>query len=644
MTAQTMEFQAETTQLLDLMIHSLYKQKEIFLRELISNASDALDKVRFEALTDTDLLKDDDDLSIRIEADGEERTLTIVDNGIGMSRDEVVENLGTIARSGTREFLAAMAASNESAKGGAAPELIGQFGVGFYSAFMVADRVTVETRRAGQPEDTGVRWSSTGDGKYDIETIERGARGTTITLHLKEKGEEAEEIPDFTAEWMLRGTVKKYSDFVQWPIRMDVEREEGEGNDKKTVVTNETLNSMKPLWTRSPSEVTDEEHAEFYKQLSHDWEAPGKTVHFKAEGTLEYAALLYIPSHKPMAMFEGEHAQSKLSLYVKRVLIMDDCEELLPPWLRFVRGLVDSSDLPLNVSRETLQHTRQMTPIKKRLVTKVVETFKTWLDDDREGYEKVWGEFGAMIKEGMYGEDDDTKFKIAESCLFRSTRGDGLVSLDEVIEAMPEDQKAIYWLAGSELDTLRRSPHLETFTDRGYEVLLLTDPVDEFAMQRLTEFDSRPLVAIDKGELELDEADGDDKKAREEKEGALKPLLEAVKESLGDQVGEVRLSNRLKDSPAVLVTGQDDMSPHMRRMMERMDQATPPSTRILELNAEHPLVARLDSMREADGDRFGEYCELIHGQAQLAEGTPPKDPQRFNRLLVELMVGKPESA
>ncbi len=636
MTTQTMEFQAETRQLLDLMIHSLYRHKEIFLRELISNASDALDKVRFEALTRPELLEGDDDLAIRLETDRDARTLTIADNGIGMSRDEVIENLGTIARSGTREFVAALKDAKEQAT--SAPELIGQFGVGFYSAFMVADRVTVETRRADLPAGEGVRWTSTGGGAFELETIERAPRGTRITLHLKERGEEGEEMPELTAEWALRGLVKKYSDFVQWPIRMDVEREEGEGDDKKTVVKTETLNSMKPLWTRTPSEVTDEEHAEFYKQLAHDWEPPGRTIHFRAEGTLEYTALLYVPSHRPLAFLEGDRGKSKLSLYVKRVFIMDDCDELLPPWLRFVRGLVDSSDLPLNVSRETLQHTRQMAPIRRRLVTKTLETFKKWLDDDRDAYAKTWGEFGPLIKEGMYGEDDETKFKIAEVCLFRSTRGDGLVTLDEVIEAMPDGQEEVYWLAGPDLDTLRRSPHLEAFAARGYEVLLLTDPVDEFAMQRLTEFDGKPLKAIDKGDVDL--GDDEEKAARDEKAKELKPLLDAVKERLGEQVAEVRFSSRLKESPAVLVTGEQDLSPHMARLLRGMDREVPESKRILELNASHPLVKRLDALRDGSAGRFGDYCELLFGQAQLAEGTAPEDPQRFNRLLTSLMVGE----
>lgn len=635
MTTQTMEFQAETRQLLDLMIHSLYRHKEIFLRELISNSSDALDKVRFEALTDAELLGDDDDLRIRLEPDGEAKTLTITDNGIGMSHDEVVQNLGTIARSGTREFLSALSEAKE--KKTSAPELIGQFGVGFYSAFMVADRVVVETRRADLPASEAVRWTSTGDGSFEIETVDRAERGTRITLHLKEKGDEGEEIPDVTTEWGLRAVVKKYSDFVQWPIRMDVERKEGEGDAETTVTKTETLNSMKPLWTRSPNEVKEEEHAEFYKQFAHDWEPPARTIHFKAEGTLEYTALLYVPSHKPLMMAESDRGKSKLSLYVKRVFIADDCDELLPPWLRFVRGLVDSSDLPLNVSRETLQHTRQMTPIRKRLVSKLLDTFKSWLDDDREGYEKIWGEFGPLLKEGIYGEDDETKFKVAEACLFRSTRGDGLVSLDEVIEKMPKEQEAIYWLAGPDLETLKRSPHLEAFAARGYEVLLLTDPVDEFAMQRLTEFDGKPIQAVDKGDIDL--ADDEEKAARDEKAKELQPLIDAVKEKLGDAVSDVRFSSRLKESPAVLVTGENDMSPHMARMLRGMDRAVPESKRILELNPAHALVTRMEKLRDGSEARFGDFCELVYAQALLAEGTPLKDPTRFNQLVTTLMVG-----
>ncbi len=635
MSTETREFQAEARQLLELMIHSLYKHKEIFLRELVSNASDALDKVRFESLTNPELLAGDDRLHVRIEADAGKRTLTIADNGIGMSRDEVIENLGTIARSGTREFMTALAAARKDSA--ATPELIGQFGVGFYSSFMVADEVVVVTRRAG--EEGATRWTSRGDGRYTIEETTRDGRGTTVTLHLKEKGEADEEVPDFTSEWRIRDVIKKYSDFVAWPIEMEVERSEGEGDDKKVVKKVETLNSMKPLWTRSPSEVTEEEHAEFYKHLTHDWEAPARTVHFRAEGTLEYTALLYIPSRKPLAMFETNHNKSRLSLYVKRVFIMDDCEELLPPWLRFVRGLVDSSDLPLNVSRETLQHTRQMVPIKKKLVAKVLETAKRMLEDEREAYEKVWASFGSTLKEGIYFEDEEAKFKVAEVCLFRSTRGDGLVSLDEYVEKMPFKQKEILFLAGADKKTLLASPHLEAAKKNGFEVLLLTDPVDEFAMQRLTEFDGKPVRSLERGELDLDD-DDEKKEEREKKQEALKPLLDSVKAVLKDRVGDVRFSNRLTESPAVLVTGEHDVSPHMQRILREANQEVPPAARVLELNPSHPLVEKMDALRGTDDDRLSDYCDLLYGQALIAEGTPLTDPAAFNRLLTDLMVDR----
>ena len=627
--AETMEFQAETRQLLDLMIHSLYKHKEIFLRELISNASDALDKMRFLAASNAKALDGDEHLHIRVEGDAEDRTLLIADNGVGMSRDDLVENLGTIARSGTREFLSQL----KDADGSDLPELIGQFGVGFYSAFMVADEVTVDTRR--HDEEQGHRWRSKGDGSYSIEPIDKPDRGTTIVLHLKERAETDDAFQDFTQEWTIRETVKRYSDFVAYPIEMEVEREEGEGDDKKTVTRVETLNSMKPLWTRPAAEVTDEEHADFYKHVTKDWEAPRRTIHFKAEGTLEYHALLYLPSHKPLMTHDHHQPKSRLSLYVKRVFIMDDCEELLPPWLRFVRGLVDSGDMPLNVSRETLQHNRQMTPIRKRLTSKVLDTLSTMLDDEREEYDQFWDDFGAVLKEGIY-YDDEHKDKVAAISLFQSSKEDGRTTLKAYVERMPDDQKEIYYLAGTDKKSLLASPHLEAFARKGFEVLFLTDPVDEFALQRLTEFDGKALKSIERGQVELE--DDDEKEAREEKEKELKPLLERVQTSLDDHVSEVRFSNRLTDSAAVLVTGEHDLTPQMERILRDARQEVPESKRILELNPDHPLVAAMNEQQD-DGP-FGDYCKLLYGQALLAEGSTLPDPASFNKLLVDLMVKK----
>lgn len=632
MTTQTekMEFQAETQKLLDLMIHSLYRQKEIFLRELISNASDALDKVRFQAITDSSILEDDDRLHIRIEPDSEDGTLLIADNGIGMSREDVIQNLGTIARSGTQAFMKEMKAAME--KGAEAPELIGQFGVGFYSAFMVADEVQVDTRR--YDEKTGIRWTSTGDGTFTVTEVDKPDRGTTILLRLKKKSPEDESFQDFGTEWLVRETVKRYSDFVAYPIEMEVEREEEHDGKKEKIRRIDTLNSMKPLWTKSPADVTEEEHADFYRHLTHDWEKPRKSIHFRAEGTLEYTALLYLPSHKPFMMAEGREPKSQVSLYVKRVFIMDDCDELLPPWLRFIRGLVDSNDLPLNVSRETLQHARQMTPIRKRLTGKALETLKAMLKDEREEYEALFNDFGSILKEGIY-YDPEQKTAVAEITLFSSTAGDARCTLGEYVARMPESQKEIYFLAGTDKAAMLRSPHLEAFKKKGFEVLLLTDPVDEFAMQRLETFEDKPIKSIERGEVDLEEAE--EKKAREEKEADLKPLIERVKEALKDDVGDVRFSNRLTDSAAVLVTGEDDLTPQMKRVLREARQEVPESKRILELNREHALVTRLDAIKD-DESTLADYCQLLFGQALLAEGSPLKDPVRFNQIVAGLMV------
>jgi molecular chaperone HtpG len=635
-TLERHEFQAETRRLLDLMIHSLYRNREIFLRELISNASDALDKLRFEALTRPELLEGDERLRIRIERDAEDRQLVIADNGIGMTRDDVIANLGTIARSGTREFAERLSAVEREGGEADAPELIGQFGVGFYSAFMVAKEVVVDTRRAG--DDEGVRWRSKGDGSYTIEPIAKKDRGTTITLHLEPPpiaGDE--EAVDYTSEWVIRDVVRRYSDFVAYPIEMEVEREEDDGEGKKkTVRVVETLNSMRPLWTRPPAELKPEEHAEFYKHLTHDWEAPRETIHFRAEGALEYVALLYVPSHRPIDFLEaGERPASRLSLYVKRVFIMSDCEELLPPWLRFVRGLVDSSDLPLNVSRETLQHTRQMAPIRKRLTSKVIEALRSRLESDREAYVSFWKDFGPLVKEGVYGDEEFRK-DAAALALFRSTAGETYTTLSEYIARMPVSQKAIWYLAGDDVATLERSPHLEVFKKRGFEVLLLTDAVDEFAMARLHEFDGRPLKSAERGDLDFETADEGDarKKAKEER----KEVLETVKAALGDKVADVRFGDRLTDSVAVLVTGEHGMTPQMLRVLRDARQAVPEDRRVLELNPTHPLVARLAAF-PGDSPEAKDYAALVLGQAQLGEGKAPDDPVAFNQLVTRLMLG-----
>ena len=639
MTAQTenMEFQAEVRELLQIMIHSLYSEREIFLRELISNASDALDKLRSLALTRAELLEGDERLHIRIERDPDQRVIRVVDNGVGMSRDEVVENIGTIARSGTRQFLEQL--KEGQAETGELPRLIGQFGVGFYSSFMVADEVVLETRRAG--ESGGTRWSSQGTGSYSIEAVDRPERGTTVTLHLKEPGE-GDAAADFTDEWVIRQIVKRYSDFVEYPIEMEVEREEGEDDEREKVVKTETLNSMKPLWTRPKEEVEEAEYAEFYKHLSHDWEEPLETIHFRGEGTHSYTALLYLPRQRSFDLFDPGANKSHVALYVKRVHIMSECEELMPPWLRFVRGLVDSDDLPLNISRETLQHSRQVGQIQKRLVKKVLDTLEKRLAQDRESYRAFWSAFGPVLKEGLYhldAGDETTREALARVCLWNSTAGEEPCTLPEYVERMPMAQKAVWYLSGPDAKSLAASPHLEAYRAKEQEVLLLSDTIDEFAVERLREFQGKPLKSVERGEAELESEE--EKEAREKRQEEQKPLLEAVQEQLDEHVSEVRFSSRLKDSPVVLVSNEFGPSRVQERMMRELGQAAPPSKRVLELNPAHPVVERMAALsgEEGDEERFGEYCELLYGQALLAEGSPLPDPARFSRLVSALMTG-----
>ena len=630
-TAEKVAFQAETRELLQLVINSLYKHREIFLRELISNASDALDKLRYGALTDSGLYEGDEDLWIRLDADVEARTLTISDSGIGMTRDEVVDNLGTIARSGTKGFIDA--AHEAASEGGELPELIGRFGVGFYSAFMAAEEVVVETRKAGTTE--GTKWTSQGEGDYTIEEVERAERGTTITLKLREAGEDGQ---DFSREWVLREIVKRYSDFVSYPIKMDVEREEGEDDAKKKVIKTETLNSQRPLWTRPKDDVTPEEHAEFYKQLSHDWNEPLEVIHTKAEGTTEFTALLYVPRERPYDFFDPTRHGARLDLYVRRVFVMSDCEHLLPPWMRFLRGVVDASDLPLNVSRETLQENRQVRQIRKHLQRKTLDALGSMLADRREEYLTLWSAFGPALKEGVYG-DDEHREEVTKLLLFDGSAGEELSTLAEYVERMADGQEEIYVLPAPDRAAAERSPHLEGVRARGFEVLYLIEPIDEFLLQRLTEFDGKKLRSIDKGGLELEEDDAA-KEVREEKQKSLGPLLELVRKELSDEVEEVRLSTRLTDSPAVLVSSESALSPQVERMLRESGQAIPEQKRVLELNPSHPLIERLRDLSADDKTfgRFGDYCALLHGQALLAEGSPLSDPGRFAKLVTDLMV------
>ena len=646
-TAQQFEFQTEARQLLDLMIHSVYSNRDIFLREIVSNASDALDKLRIEALRNDELAMPEAP-EIRIDVDRATRTLSVIDNGIGMNRDELIRNIGTIAKSGTREFLDAMRASKEGAPGAA--ELIGQFGVGFYSTFMVADRVTVVTRRVG--ESQAWHWESTGDGTYMIEEAERPTHGTTVTLHMKPTdGEDAKEYLD---EWTIRGIVKKYSDFVTYPIRMRVERQEqhrdAQGNPidgaaAETVVRDETLNSMKALWTRSQSSVTPEEYSEFYKHIAHDWNDPLTTFTVRAEGAFEYYALLFIPSHAPFDLFYHEK-QHGLQLYVKRIFILDEAKDLLPTYLRFLKGVVDAEDLPLNISREILQENRQIRMIRNRIARKTIDTLAEMLRTDREKYLAFWKEFGAVLKEGIF-QDHENRDALLDLALFSTTdpalRADAkLTTLGEYVARMKEGQEAIYFISGDNRDVLLQSPHLEAFDAKGYEVLLLSDPVDEIWANGEIEYQGRRFRSIARGAVDLgsEEERKADEAKREEGAREYADVLGALQKQLDENVSEVRLSSRLRSSAVCLVSGEHDMSPQMAKLFRAMGQEAPKSKRIMELNPDHPILRTLQSIVGAEGAEatLADYAELLYGQALLAEGVVPDDPVRFSRLVADLMV------
>jgi molecular chaperone HtpG len=610
------EFQAEARELLDLMIHSLYSHKDIFLRELISNASDALDKIRFEALSRPELAAGE--LAIALEIDAAARTLAVHDNGIGMSRAEVVENLGTIARSGTREFLRAI----REAKAAAAPELIGQFGVGFYASFMVADRITVVTRRAGTEEAT--RWESTGDGSYTLGAAERPAAGTTVTLHLKSQDEE-DGLNDYTRAGVLKDIVKRYSDFVTYPIRLQ----------------DETLNSMKAIWARDKDAVTEDEHREFYKHVSHDWNDPLEHLSVHMEGSFEARALLYIPSKAPFDLHDRAGGQRGLSLYVKRVFIMDDWRELLPPYLRFVRGVVSSDDLSLNVSREILQKNRQIQAIRKYLVRRLLAAFKEMKEQRADRYRTLWAEFGAVLKEGLLGLEEEPD-RLLELVLAASTDGPALTSLGEYVGRMKSGQPAIYYLTAASREAAERSPHLEAVRARGYEVLFFLDPIDELWLRMRREFEGKPLTSVSQGGVDLGSgADGTKEGSVPEEIGErFKALLLALRVALQDEIKDVRLSARLTSSPACLVGEPGDLSAHIEDLLRRSGRDVSQAKRVLEVNPSHPLLMRLVVFHAAhpDDERFRCYAELLHGQAVLAEGGTLSDPAAFSRRLAELLV------
>ncbi|MER5447574.1 molecular chaperone HtpG [Streptomyces sp. NPDC002764] len=627
MPTETFEFQVEARQLLQLMIHSVYSNKDVFLRELVSNASDALDKLRLAALRHDGLDADTSDLHIEIEADPDARTLTVRDNGIGMSYDEVGKLIGTIANSGTAEFLKELKEAQDAA---GAEGLIGQFGVGFYSGFMVADEMTLVTRRAG--ESSGTRWSSRGEGTYTLETVDDAPQGTAVTLHLKPADPE-NQLHDYTSTWTIKEIVKRYSDFITWPIRL-VPGTKGEGEDTPGP---ETLNSMKALWARSRDEVSDDEYHELYKHVSHDWRDPLETIRLQAEGTFEYQALLFLPEHAPHDLFTRDFRRG-LQLYVKRVLIMDDCEALLPPYLRFVKGVVDAQDLSLNVSREILQQDRHIRMIQRRLTKKVLASVKEMKAADPAKYATFWREFGAVVKEGLLGDPDNRDAVLAVASFASTHSEDEPTTLQQYVERMKDGQDDIYYMTGESRQAIENSPHMEAFRARGVEVLLLTDPVDEVWVDAVGEFDGKRLRSVAKGEIDLDvqgdeQAGGEREKQAEEYAG----LLGWMKEQLGEDVKDVRLSTRLTVSPACVVSDAHDLTPALENMYRAMGQEIPPTKRILELNPAHALVQGLNQAYREREDRaeLVETAELLHGLAVLAEGGQPKEPARFVKLVAE---------
>jgi len=620
---ETLGFQAEVKQLLQLMIHSLYSNKEIVLRELISNASDASDKLRFSALSDNTLYGGDSDLKIRIAFDKAARTLTITDNGIGMSRAEVIENIGTIAKSGTKEFFNSL--TGDQAKDA---NLIGQFGVGFYSAFIIADKVTLTTLRAGETE--AVKWESAGEGDFTLEPAEKKTRGTEIVLHLRE-GED-----EFLNDWKLKSIIRKYSDHITLPIVMKA----SEWKDGEQVPTDEdeTVNKASALWARSKSDITEEEYQEFYKHVSHDFENPLAWSHNRVEGNQEYISLLYVPSKAPFDLYDRERSQG-IKLYVKRVFILEDAEKLMPQYLRFVRGVIDSADLPLNVSREILQHSKDIDAIKSASVKKVLGLLEDLAENKPEQYQAFWGEFGRVLKEGP-GEDFANKEKIAGLLRFASTNLDTeaqVVVFKDYIARMKEGQEAIYYITADSFAAAQHSPHLEIFRKKGIEVLLLSDRVDEWMLGGLTEFDGKKLQSIAKGDLDLGKLEDEaEKEAKKQVEDAAKDLIDKVKATLGEQVKEVRVTHRLTDSPACLVAGENDLSGNLERMLKAAGQKTPESKPTLEINPMHGLVERLKV--EKDDAKFNDLAHLLFDQALLAEGGQLNDPASFVKRMNSLLI------
>lgn len=633
---EQLEFQAEARQLLDLMVHSVYSNKDSFLRELISNASDALDKLRIEALRNKELEVDTSDLHIQLETDKGARTLTIRDNGIGMTRAEVVDLIGTLAKSGTAELRKQL---KEAKDAQASEELIGQFGIGFYSSFMVADKVELLTRKAGESEAT--KWESSGEGTYTIESVEGAPQGTSVTLHLKPEDAE-DELHDYTSEWKLKSLVKQYSDFIAWPIRMEVEKRTPpteEGGEETVTIETETLNSMKALWARSKDEVSEEEYKEFYKHIAHAWDDPLEVIAMKAEGTFEYQALLFLPSQAPFDLF-NQDAKIGVQLYVKRVFIMADCEELMPVYLRFVKGVVDAQDLSLNVSREILQKDRQINAIRRRLTKKVLSTIKEIQSERPDDYRTFWTQFGKVLKEGLMSDFDNQEALLSISSFASTHSEEEPTTLAQYVERMKEGQTQIFYATGASRQLLEKSPHLEAFKAKGYEVLLLTDPVDEVWVGVVNEFDGKQLQSVAKGEVDLDSDEETSEAEREEQQKEFADLLTWLKETLSEHVKEVRLSTRLTDSPACLITDAFGMTPALARLYQASGQDVPIGKRTLELNPHHPLV---NGLRQAHADRpddtsVAETAELLYGTALLAEGGALEDPARFAELLADRLV------
>ena len=631
---ESFQFQAETAQLLNLMIHSLYTQKEIFLRELISNASDALDRLRFEALTNPALVEEGHKYEVRLKPDVAARTLTISDSGIGMSRQELIDHIGTIARSGTRELRKKI---QESQSAQAMADLIGQFGVGFYSAFMVADRVTIISRRAG--EQGATQWESSGDGSYTLAEAERAGCGTDIILHLKQADPES-GIEDYTDRWKLSMIVHKHSDFIAYPIIYEGPRQEPGEKDEEGKIETKTLNSMKPIWTRSRSEVSESDYNDFYKHISNDWTDPLKVLPLKAEGTVEYEALLFIPSRAPYDLFY-HGSESGLRLYARRVMVMEKCEDLLPHYLRFIKGVVDSSDLPLNISRQRLQQDRHITQIKKWLTRKVLDWFTEMREKEPENFQKLWAEFGRALKEGV-SSDYENKDKLLPLMLFESSNDPReLTTLKAYVERMKPEQTEILYLTGESRKVIENSPHLEASKQKGYEVLYLSDPVDELLVQHVHEYEGKRLKSVTKGTVHL--GTEEEKKQLEEeikkKQEEYASFLEACQKKLDEHVKQIRLSTRLVDSPACLVTEEHEYSPHLERLLQKGKGGGPKQRRIMELNAGHPIVSQLYERYKANNDdaTVADSMELLFELALVAEGSEIADPVRLNRLTLELL-------